>query len=143
MNIYKLGVICLIATFFIPSVFAEERHDEEGNPLVLSVEARRAAGITVDTVALQTLNETLRVPAEVIINAYQSARVTPRIQAQVVARHVQLGDHVEAGQSLVTLTSIALSEAQGNLIVMDREWQRVESLGKKAVGERESCLHKS
>jgi cobalt-zinc-cadmium efflux system membrane fusion protein len=136
MNIYKLGVICLIATFFMPITFAEEGHDEEGSPLILSVEDREAAGITVDSVSLQSLNETLRVPAEVVINAYRSARVTPRIQAQVVARHVQLGDHVEAGQSLVTLSSVALSEAQGNLIVTDREWQRVKSLGQKAVGER-------
>jgi cobalt-zinc-cadmium efflux system membrane fusion protein len=136
MNIYKLGVICLIAAYFSPIIFAEEGHDEDGGPLVLSVGDREAAGIAVDTVALQSLNETLRVPAEVVVNAYRSARVTPRMQAQVVTRHVQLGDHVEAGQSLVTLSSIALAEAQGNLILNDREWQRVKSLGNKAVGER-------
>lgn len=136
MNIYKLGVICLISAFFISSTYAEEGHGEEGSPLVLSVEDREVAGITVEPVTLQSLSEKLRVPAEVVINAYRSARVTPRMQAQVVARHVKLGDHVEAGQSLVTLSSIALSEAQGNLIVTDREWQRVKSLGDKAVGER-------
>ena len=57
-------------------------------------------------------------------------------QAQVVARHAQLGDHVETGQALVTLSSVAMAEAQGNLIVTDREWQRLKSLGRKAVGER-------
>lgn len=141
MNKLELGLLCLVlatATSLALAVedHAEKGHEEEGNALILSVEKRAAAGITVDTVKQRALEEILRVPAEVVINAYQSARVTPRMQAQVVARHVQLGDHVEAGQSLVTLSSIALSEAQGDLIVTDTEWQRVSSLGQQAVGER-------
>jgi cobalt-zinc-cadmium efflux system membrane fusion protein len=136
MIFYKLGVICLMTTFFSPIILAEEGHDEEGSTLVFSVQDREAAGIVIEKIALQSLEETPRVPAEVAINAYQSARVTPRMQAQVVARHVKLGDKVEAGQSLVTLSSVALAEAQGNLIVTDRDWQRVKSLGRKAVGER-------
>ena len=58
----------------------------------MTADAQRAAGIVVDTVAPRALNETLRVPGEVVINAYRSARVTPRITAQVAARHVRLGD---------------------------------------------------
>ena len=37
---------------------------------------------------------------------------------------------------LVTLSSVAMAEAQGGLIVADREWQRVKTLGRKAVAER-------
>ena len=59
----------------------------------------------------------MRVPGEVVINAYRSARVTTRITAQVVARHVTLGNHVEPGQPLVTLSSVEMAEAQGMLIV--------------------------
>lgn len=137
MNIFRCGAICLLVMLNIPLALAEEDHDEqEGKMLVLSEVEREAAGISVDRVAVRSLTETIRVPAEVVINAYQSARVTPRIQAQVVARHVQLGDHVETGQLLVTLSSVAMAEAQGGLIVADREWQRVKSLGRKAVGER-------
>ena len=141
MNIFKFGLMCLVLATTTSLALAEEDHaaeghEEEGSALILSVEERTAAGIAVDTVMQRALNETLRVPAEVVVNAYQSARVTPRMQAQVVARHVQLGDHVEAGQSLVTLSSVALSEAQGDLILADREWQRVESLGRQAVGEQ-------
>jgi len=141
MNKLKFGLMCLLLALTLSPAIAEEDHveeghEEEGGALILSVEERTAAGITIDTVRQRALEETLRVPAEVVINAYQSARVTPRMQAQVVARHVQLGDHVEAGQSLVTLSSIALSEAQGDLIVADTEWQRVSSLGQQAVGER-------
>ncbi|MGB2692966.1 MAG: efflux RND transporter periplasmic adaptor subunit [Thermodesulfobacteriota bacterium] len=141
MNISKFGLVCLVlatttSLTLAEEDIAEEGHEEEGGALILSVEERSAAGIVVDTVMQRALNETLRVPAEVVINAYQSARVTPRMQAQVVARHVQLGSHVETGQSLVTLSSVALAEAQGDLIVADREWQRVKSLGQQAVGER-------
>jgi len=141
MNFFKSGALYLVLVFSAPLALAEEGHDEgegdhEGSALVLSVEARKAAGIVINTVIPRSLAETLRVPAEVVINAYQSARVTPRIQAQVLARHVRLGDRVVAGQTLVTLSSVAMAEAQGALIVADREWQRVKTLGRKAVAER-------
>ena len=138
MNTIRFGVVCLLMALNSPLVLAEEGHAEEegSSALVLSMQEREKAGITVAAVTVRSLNETLRVPAEVVINAYQSARVTPRIQAQVLTRHVQLGDLVETGQPLVTLSSVAMAQAQGDLIVADREWQRVESLGRKAVGER-------
>ncbi|MDT8321742.1 MAG: efflux RND transporter periplasmic adaptor subunit, partial [Xanthomonadales bacterium] len=120
------------------SAAAEEGadHAEEGGSLRLSAEDRAKVGIVVDTAQVRTLEEAIRVPAEVVINAYRSASVTPRMQAQVVARHVRLGERVVAGQPLVTLSSVALAEAQGEFIVADREWQRVESLGPEAVSER-------
>ena len=75
-------------------------------------------------------------PAEVVINAYQSASVTTRISAQVIARHVRLGDVVVLGQPLVTLSSVDMAQAQGDYVIADREWQRVRGLGKAAVSER-------
>lgn len=120
---------------------AEDGHgDHEGEEAAEAVELtadkRREAGVVIDRVALRALEETLRVPGEVVVNAYQSSRVTPRITAQVMARHVKLGDRVEIDQPLVTLSSVAMAEAQGALIVADREWQRVKSLGRAAVSER-------
>jgi cobalt-zinc-cadmium efflux system membrane fusion protein len=102
----------------------------------MSAEERAKAGINTAEITKRTLDETLRLPAEVIVNAYESARVTPRIVAQVEKRHVRLGDRVTTGQRLLTLTSVAMAEAEGNLIVADREWQRVKSLGQQAVSER-------
>ena len=118
----------------------EEAHGdhagEHESTIELTADAQITAGIVVEKVAQKALRETLRVPGEVVINAYQSSRVTPRITAQVLARHVRLGDVVKAGQPLVTLSSVAMAAAQGNLIVADRDWQRVETLGRKAVSER-------
>lgn len=116
-------------------------HDDHENESASSIielepEAQRAAGVLVERVRLRRLSQTFRVPGEVTINAYQSARVTPRITAQVVARHVRLGDHVEVGQRLMTLSSVEMAAAQGELVVAQREWQRVKGLGSEIVSER-------
>ena len=113
-----------------------EDHEEEGGPITLSTDERKAAGIETIVVTRRALDETVRVPAEVVLNAYASAKVTPRITAQVVARHARLGDRVEKGQPLVTLSSTDMAEAQGALIVASQEWQRVRSLGRKTVSQR-------
>lgn len=140
MNTLKLWAVCLCFALIAPVHAQEDDHEdhgeEEGGAIELSAEEQRGAGIVVDAVAPRALNETIRVPGEVVINAYRSARVTPRITAQVAARHVTLGDSVEAGQRLVTLSSVEMAEAQGMLIVADREWQRVKSLGRETVSER-------
>jgi RND family efflux transporter MFP subunit len=59
--------------------------------------------------------------------------VTTRISAQVVQRHAKLGDAVVKGQPLLTLSSVEMSTAQGDLLISGREWQRVKKLGKKVV----------
>ncbi len=140
MNTLKLWAVCLCIALIAPVHAQQDDHDdhgeEEGGAIELTAEEQRGAGIVVDAVASRALNETIRVPGEVVINAYRSSRVTPRITAQVAARHVTLGDRVEAGQRLVTLSSVEMAEAQGMLIVADREWQRVKSLGRQTVSER-------
>ncbi len=143
MNSKKLWVMYLCLAL-IGSVNAQEdgHDDHEGEEseasaaIEMTADQQRVAGIILGTVARRPISETVRVPAEVVINAYASARITPRITAQVARRHVQLGDHVEPGQPLVTLSSVEMAEAQGMLIVADREWQRVKALGRKTVSER-------
>lgn len=140
MNSLKLWAVYLCFALIAPVHAQEDDHDdhgeEEGGAIELSAEEQRGAGIVLDAVAPRALKETIRVPGEVVINAYRSSRVTPRITAQVAARHVTLGDSVEAGQRLVTLSSVEMAEAQGMLIVAHREWQRVKSLGRETVSER-------
>ena len=139
MNINSTMLACLLATCLVPPAVGAEQdsHEEDAGSIVeLSSEEQRSAGISVAPVTYRELTEAVRIPAEVVVNAYQSSRVTPRIRAQVVARHARLGDHVDEGQKLVTLTSVEVAEAQGALIVAVREWQRVKSLGSQAVSER-------
>jgi cobalt-zinc-cadmium efflux system membrane fusion protein len=119
-----------------PDHAEEESHaEEEESGLALSAEEREKAGIVTAAVEPRPLRETIRVPGEVTINAYRSSKVTPRIAAQIVARHVTLGDAVKSGQPLVTLSSVDVAEAQGALLVAEQEWQRVQSLGRQVVSE--------
>ncbi|HID82805.1 MAG TPA: efflux RND transporter periplasmic adaptor subunit [Thiotrichales bacterium] len=94
------------------------------------------AGIKIIEVRPEPVAEIIRAPGEVVLNAYRTAHVTPRIEAQIIARKARLGDAVEQGQALVTLSSVGMAEAQGALLVANREWQRVRKLGRKVVSER-------
>jgi len=59
--------------------------------------------------------------------------VTPRIASQIMRRHVRLGDYVNKGQPLVTLSSVEMAAAQGVLMEADVELRRVQELGRKVV----------
>jgi len=137
-NLHIILGVCLALALMVP-VVAQDHDDHEGeesDAIELTAEQQSTAGVVVQSMAARALNETLRVPGEVVINAYQSSRVTPRITAQVTSRHVRLGDKVKVGQTLVTLSSLTMAEAQGALIIADREWQRVKSLGRETVSAR-------
>jgi len=110
-------------------------HAEE-NPLVVDKATREKLGIATERITMQTLTEELRAPGEVKANAYATTLVSPRVPAQIVARRAKLGDEVKAGQPLVILSSTEVAEAQGTLIVAEREWQRVRKLGADAVSAR-------
>lgn len=142
-NIKKV-VLCatvLILTtpiLFTNAVKAEEEHgDEHAENLVRMTAAdRERQGVETIKLVRKELFESLSAPGEVGLNLYQTSEVTPRIPAQVLIRHVRLGDPVKVGDKLVTLSSVQMAEAQGNLIVTAREWKRVENLGRKVVSDR-------
>ena len=115
---------------------AEEHGDENPPELIFTPAQMQASGIEVSELQAQPLPTEISAPGEVRLNAYQSAHIGPRIQAQIIERYARLGEWVEAGAPLVSLSSIAVSAAQGNFLAADREWQRVRKLGKKTVSER-------
>jgi len=114
----------------------EEGHGHEGNVAELTPQQLASAGIEVAVVRREEVAQIIDAPGEVMLNAYRTSKVTPRIAAQVIRRHARLGEQVRAGQALVTLSSVAMAEAQGDLLVADREWRRVKKLGRKVVSER-------
>jgi len=115
---------------------ASEELEHEGEALTMNASERQAKGINTAFVREQVLSRESQVPGEVMLDLYRTSLITPRISAQVVSRHVRLGDSVTLYQPLVTLSSVEMAEAQGNLIVANREWQRVSNLGKDIVSER-------
>lgn len=106
------------------------------NPLVLDAKARTEAGIVLETMAPRALANELKAPGEVKADAYSTVLVTPRVESQVLARRVVLGDVVKAGQPLVVLSSVQVAETQGALIVAEQDWQRIAALGPQAVSAR-------
>lgn len=119
----------------------EESHAEEGEPhaegvLQFRTAEREAQGIRTLQVGPRQMAATVSAPGEVRSNGYRSSQITPRIPAQVIARHARLGEAVESGQPLVMLSSVQMAEAQGELIEADREWQRVSELGRDIVSEQ-------
>jgi len=116
-----------------------DEHDEHGDKeggVKLTAEQLRTGGIVVSELQPSKIHNEIRAPGEVVFNSYRSMKITPRISAQVVKRHSRLGEKVKQGQSLVTLSSVEMAEAQGELLVADREWQRVKKLGRKVVSEK-------
>ena len=111
-----------------------EGHEEEGG-VRLTKEQMDIAGIVSEALTLQDVSEVIKAPGEVLLNAYKTASVTPRVSAQVDKRHAKLGDVVVTGQPLLTLSSVEMANAQGELLVTEREWQRVKKLGRKVVSE--------
>ena len=125
---------------------AQDDHDEHGHGdhgehgeegvITLSKAQMQEANIQVKTLQLQTVSASIHAAGEVMLNAYRTVQVTPRIAAQVMQRHARLGDMVKKGQPLVTLSSVEMANAQGQLQVSFREWQRVKKLGRKVVSAR-------
>ena len=139
MNVLRLPLALLALSFSVAIPAQEDEHgheEEENNAVEMTADEQSAAGITTASASRRGLSGQIKMPAEVVVNAYKSASVTTRISAQVITRNVQLGDVVEPGQSLVTLSSVDMAEAQGNFVIADREWQRVRGLGKAAISER-------
>ncbi|VAX13806.1 Probable Co/Zn/Cd efflux system membrane fusion protein [hydrothermal vent metagenome] len=131
---YSILFILSLSLFCMAPGYASEGHAE--GQLKMDPSTRQAQGIRTARVKLQALSDLVRAPGEVSINIYRSAQVTPRISAQVIKRHAVLGDKVTKGQRLVTLSSVDMADAQGALLVADREWRRVKKLGRKVVSER-------
>lgn len=119
------------------SVHEESGHDDEEEQSVkLTAKQIETAGIVVKEIELQSVADVISAPGEIMLNEYKTTSVTPRVSAQVVKRHAKLGDLLSTGQPLVTLSSVEMAGAQGDLLVSGREWQRVEKLGRKVVSEQ-------
>ncbi|RLA10930.1 MAG: efflux RND transporter periplasmic adaptor subunit [Gammaproteobacteria bacterium] len=117
----------------------EGGHDAEeqaAGVVELTKVSRAMAGIEVTKLTKTLLPEVINAPGEVQLDQYRSAEVTPLVDAVVVKRHARLGDAVVAGQRLVTLASVAVADAQGELRVSAAEWQRVGKLGQATVGAK-------
>ncbi len=131
MNKMAFWVVWLCCALITPA-FAEEGHDghdghddhaedrtedhaeeESGGDIEISLARQKVAGIVVEALGVAPLAVEITAPGEVKLNAYLTHKVTPRITAQAMQRHVRLGDHVVQDQVLITLSSVEMSVALG------------------------------
>jgi len=131
-------ILILLTLFCFTAQAGEAGKEDEQNTnfITMTAQQRTQLGVKTAPAGLRALNATIQAPGEVKIDMYRSAQVTPRISAQIVSRHARLGERVKKGQQLVTLSSVAMAEAQGALIDAEREWKRVKKLGRKVVSEK-------
>ena len=113
---------------------AHAEHVEGG--VKLTAEQQTMAGIVVKILQPRDMAGELRAPGEIQLNAYATSRVAPRIAAQVIERKARLGDTVAQGIPLVTLSSVEMAQAQGDLLVAERAWRRISKLGREVVAEQ-------
>lgn len=132
-----LGLFALVVSS--TAAFASQSQPSDKNIVVLDAAQQKAAGITIVILKPTALAELIPAPGEVISNAKLTTKVTPRVAAQVIKRHVQEGQHIKKGDILVTLSSVDMADVQGKLLLASQEWERVKELGKDAVsGKRYS-----
>ena len=111
-------------------------HGEESNNVTLSKLQQQASGIETEIVVQRYLSDSISAPGEVVLNEYSSTSITSRIPAQVIKRHVRIGEIVEQGQALITLSSVDMAEAQSQLFQASIEWNRVQKLGRNVVSDK-------
>ena len=117
---------------------AKDGHDDHAGETPAEVHLVKSscrARTTHRATRARVLDDVIQAPGEVRANAYATAQVAPRIAAQITQRHAMLGEHVEAGQPLVTLSSVEMSEAQGNLVIAEREWRQGAVAGTPVVAD--------
>ena len=113
-----------------------EESGEEDGVVHLTQEQMKTAGIKVTKLSFSNIASAFTAPGEIMLNDYRTVKITPRISAQIIERHALLGDNVVVDQPLVTLSSVEMAEAEGKLMVAEREWLRVKSLGRKVVSDK-------
>ena len=115
----------------------EHDHEAAESELRLTPEQLTTAGVVVTPLEPRPLAEEIEAPGEVQLDQYATSQVTPRIEAQVVARLARMGDKVRAGQPLVVLSSAEMAEAQGQLIIAARDWERLRKLSNEMLSEQQ------
>jgi cobalt-zinc-cadmium efflux system membrane fusion protein len=131
-----LALVVFAAT---PIVIAQDSSDEGGDATItlgLNSQQRKENGVVIATAGKRSFKERFTAPAEVVLNAYSSSEVTPRIASHALARYALLGEKVLKDQPLARLSSVKMAEAQGELIIAANEWRRVQKLGRETISDR-------
>jgi len=118
---------------------ANDAHEKAG-VIKLTPAQIKQVGIVSTTLRRQSKRQSINAPGTVAFNDYLSADVTTVVDAIVHARFVHLGDQVKKGDTLVTLTSTALAQAEAGYLRAKaehrrskQEWVRLKKLALQKI----------
>lgn len=104
--------------------------------VVLTAEQRAAAGIVVEPVMRRPHAQVFPAPGEIKVNEYATSNVSSRLRATIISRQAKLGDRVRSGQSLITLYSAEMAEAESAFVLASKTFARMSSLKAYISGQQ-------
>ena len=149
-NFMRYALLCVCFMYVTNNHASELEHDhqeneqaEQTNEVSLTEQQQQLANIKVERLVLKTHNQTLYAPGEIKANGYASYVVSPRVDSIVVKRHALLGQHVNKGDSLVTLFSGEVASQQTEFRLAEAEWQRVTKMTRGTLSEKQILTAKA
>ena len=139
-----LGLI--LAGMFIfrgkPATSEKNTKPEDPNVVELNPEAQKNASLTLASVREQKIQEMIKATGVVSPDETRVAHIFPLAQGIAEKPYVRLGDHVQAGQSLLLYDNIELGETVGEHLSLHGEVDREKAqlqVARKSV-ERANTL---
>ncbi|HEX9620024.1 MAG TPA: efflux RND transporter periplasmic adaptor subunit [Polyangiaceae bacterium] len=126
-----------------------EKSGDHGGPRVVRIrpEAIRRMEIVVAKVEAAPAAGGIEVPAEIQAEPDREAHVSSVVAGQLARVSASVGDHVEAGQTLAVVRSVALGEARAqaararaNVEVAESNFKRQEELQREGIGAERQFL---
>jgi cobalt-zinc-cadmium efflux system membrane fusion protein len=125
----------------------EKKEGGHGEELTLTTEEAERAGVKVEELKPQAIDDVVVVTATIQPDADRLAHVAPRIEGRITAAPAKLGDRVRAGQMLAALDSVDVGEAhaawvqaQSELRIAEADYKRAEALNAEEIIARKDFL---
>lgn len=111
---------------------AQTEKGEAVHTVHLDREQQSSANVKIETVSLQKLKESIRVPGRIDFNQQRLAHLTARVPGRVEQVYAFVGDRVQANGLLATIYSQQYLTAQGEFIQANQRLTLAEARGDSA-----------
>ncbi len=125
----------------------DEHHEEHIKEVKLTAESIKLIKIETEKMSLQLLTGFISLPAVIIPNQDNEAQVGSLVQGRVQKVFVKLGDHVKAGQVLMTVEGLDIGtikagflKAKSSLDYTKATYERQKKLFNEKIGSQKSLL---
>ncbi|MCQ8880221.1 efflux RND transporter periplasmic adaptor subunit [Pseudoalteromonas shioyasakiensis] len=149
-NFMRYALLC-VCYMTVTNIYAtEQAHNhqeneqaEHANEVSLTEQQQQLANIKIERLVLKKHKQILYAPGEIKANGYASYLVSPRVDSIVVKRHALLGQHVNKGDSLVTLFSGEVASQQTEFRLAEAELKRLTKMTAGTVSKKQILTAKA